>query len=83
MLPQSHEFSHAPCLNNFFQVWFIYNQRYQVPLFIYINLDYGVYHLVIGRKVLGGIKYLMRSVKKEAEAIGIWTEDNWDMKIMN
>ena len=39
--------------------------------------------MVIGRKVLGGIKYLMRSVKLAAEAVGIWTEDNWYMKRVN
>ena len=26
------------------------------------------------------MKYLMRSVKQAAEAVGIWTEDNWDVK---
>ena len=31
-------------------------------------------------KVLGDMKYLMRSVKRSAEAVGIWTEDNWDVK---
>ena len=25
----------------------------------------------------------MRSVKRAAEAIGIWTEDNWDVKRVN
>ena len=29
------------------------------------------------------MKYLMRSVKQAAEAVGIWTEDNWDMKRVN
>ena len=29
------------------------------------------------------MKYLIRSVKREVEAIGIWTEDNWDMKRLN
>ena len=36
--------------------------------------------LVKGSKVIGDTKYLMRSVKQEAEAVGIWTEDNWDVK---
>ena len=40
-------------------------------------------HLVIGRKVLGDKKYLMRSLKRAAEAVGIWTEDNWDVKRVN
>ena len=30
--------------------------------------------------MIGDTKYLMRSVKQEAEAVGIWTEDNWDVK---
>ena len=34
-------------------------------------------------KVLGDMKYLMRSVKRAAEAVGIWTEDNWDVKRVN
>ena len=29
------------------------------------------------------MKYLMRSVKQAAEAVGIWTEDNWDVKRVN
>ena len=33
--------------------------------------------------MLGDMKYLMRSVKRAAEAVGIWTEDNWDMKRAN
>ena len=36
--------------------------------------------LVRGSKVLGDMKYLMRSVKKAAEVVGIWTEENWDVK---
>ena len=34
-------------------------------------------------KVLGDTKYLMRSVKQEADAVGIWTEDNRDVKRVN
>ena len=63
MLPHSYEFSHSLCLNNFLQVWLIGNQRDQVPPFRYINQDYDVSHLVIGQRVLGDMKYLMRSVK--------------------
>ena len=33
--------------------------------------------------MLGDIKYLIRSVKRTAEAVGIWTEDNWDTKRVN
>ena len=40
-------------------------------------------HLVRGRKVLGGVKYLLRSVKQAAEAVGIWIEDNGDVKRVN
>ena len=34
-------------------------------------------------KVLGDMKYLTRSVKRTADAVGIWTEDNWDVKRVN
>ena len=83
MLPQSYTFSHGLCLNNFLQVLLICNQRDQVPPFRYINQADKVSHLVIVMKVLGDMKYLMRSVKRAAEAVGIWTEDNWDVKIVN
>ena len=39
--------------------------------------------MVIVMKVLGDIKYLMRSVKQAADAVGIWTEDNRDVKRVN
>ena len=29
------------------------------------------------------MKYLMRPVKQAAEEVLIWTEDNWDVKIVN
>ena len=29
------------------------------------------------------MKYLMRSVKRAAEAVVIWTEDNWDVNRVN
>ena len=29
------------------------------------------------------MKYLMRLVKRAAEAVGIWTEENWDVKRVN
>ena len=83
MLPQSYEFSHSLCLNTFLQVWLIDNQRDNVPPFRYIIMEDEVYHLVRGRKVLGDMKYLMTSVKRAAEAVGIWTEENWDTKIVN
>ena len=69
MFPQSYKISHYLCLNNFLQVWLIGNQRYQVPLFKYINHYGDVSHLVRGNKVLGGMKYLMRSVKRAVEAV--------------
>ena len=83
MIPQSYGFSHGLCLNNFLQLWFMCNQRDQILPFRYINQDYEVPHLVRVRKVLGDMKYLMRSVKQAAEAVGIWTKDNWDVNIMN
>ena len=49
----------------------------------YINWDDKVYILVRGKKVLGDMKYLMRSVKLAAEVLGIWAEDNWDLKKVN
>ena len=42
-----------------------------------------MYNLVIRSKFLGDMKYLMMSVKRAAEAVGIWTEDNWDVKRVN
>ena len=62
MLPQSYKFSYVICLNDFLQVWLIDDQRYHVPPFKYINQDDEVYHLVIERKVLGDMKYLIRPV---------------------
>ena len=59
------------------------NQRYQPPPFIYINWGDEVPRLVRGREIIGDMKYLMTSVKRSAEAVGIWTEENWDMKIVN
>ena len=29
------------------------------------------------------MKYLMRSVKLAAQAVGIWTKENWDVKKVN
>ena len=83
MLPQSYTFSHGLFLNNFLQVLFICNQRDQVPPFRYINQADKVSHLVIVMKVLGDMKYLMRSVKQSADAVGIWTEENRDVKRVN
>ena len=83
MLPQSYTFYHGLCLNNSLQVLLICNQRDQPPPFRYINQADKVYHLVILMKVLGYIKYLMRSVKQAADAVGIWTEENQDMKRVN
>ena len=60
MIPQCYRFSHGLCLNNFHQIWLIGNQRDQVPPFRYINRADQVSYLVIGRKVLGGMKYLTR-----------------------
>ena len=46
MLPQSYEFSHGLCLDNFLQVLLIVNQIYWVPPFRYINRGDEVSHLV-------------------------------------
>ena len=57
------------------------NQRYQVTSFRYINQADGVSHLVMVSKVLGDMKYVTRPVKRAAEVVGIWTEDNRDVHI--
>ena len=80
MLTQYYNISHSIFLNHFLQVWLIGNQRYLVPPFIHINRDYEVSCLVIGRKFLRDMKYLIRSVKQTAEAVGIWTGESWDTK---
>ena len=49
----------------------ICNQRDRVPPFRYINQADEVSHLFIVMKVLGDMKYLMRSVKQAAETVGI------------
>ena len=83
VLPQSYTFSHGLCLNNSLHVLLIFNQRDHVPPFRYINQDDGVSHLVRVMKVLGYMKYLMRSVKLAVEEVGIWTEENRDVKRVN
>ena len=83
MLPQSYKYSLGICLNNFLQVLLIGNQIYQVNPFRYINRDDEVSRLMRGSKVIGDTNYLMSSVKQEAEAVGIWAEENWDMKWVN
>ena len=83
MLPQSYIFSHRLCLNHFLQVWLIGDKRDQVTLFRYINHADEVSHLVRVRKVRGDMKDLLRSVKQEVEAVGICTEENWDVKREN
>ena len=61
----------------------IVNKIYQVLLFRCINQYNEVSHLVREIKFLGGMKYSMMSVKRAVEAVGIWTEDNWDVKRVN
>ena len=58
-------------------------QIYLAPLLRYIHQAYEVFHFVRGSKVLGDMNYLMRSVKQSVEAVGIWTEGNLDVKIVN
>ena len=76
-------FSHGHCLNNILQVLLIGNQKDQVSPFRYINQEDEVCNLVRGIKLPGDTKYLMRSVKQAAKAVGIWTEDHWDVKRVN
>ena len=83
MLTQSCKFSHGLCWNDSLQVWLICNQRYQVLLFRYINWDHKVPHFFRGWKVLGDMKYLMRSGKLAVEAVGICTENSRYMKRVN
>ena len=83
MLPQSYKFYNGLCLNIFLQVLLIGNEKYQVTPFRYINQDGQAYWLVRGRRVLWNKKYLMRSFKRAAEAVGIWTEEDWDAKRVN
>ena len=83
MLHQSYKFYHGLFFNDLLQGWLIGNQRDKAPLFRYINQDDEVSHLVRRRIFLGDTKYLMRPVKQAAEAVGIWTEDTWDVKRTN
>ena len=62
LLPQFYKIFHGLCLNNFLQVWLLGNQRYPVTPFRYINRADKVSHFFRGRKVLGDMKYSMRSV---------------------
>ena len=39
--------------------------------------------LVRRSKVIGDMIYLMRSFERAADAVGIWTEENWDVKRVN
>ena len=70
ILPQSYGFSHVLWLNNYLQVLLLGNQRDQVPPLRYINRYDELYCLVRGSKVLGDMKYLMRSVKIAVEGGG-------------
>ena len=80
ILPQSYKIYHCLCFHHFLQFWLIVSQRDQVYPFRCINWDNEVYHFVRESKLIGKLKYLMRSVKRTAEALGIWTEDNWNVK---
>ena len=42
-----------------------------------------MFHLVRGSTVLWDLKYFMRSVKQAEEAVGLWTEESWDVKRAN
>ena len=60
-----------------------FKKRDQVPQLRYIDQADKVSHLVIVMKVIGDIKYLMRSVKGAENAVEICTEENWDVKRVN
>ena len=83
MLTQYYKISHCVCLNNFLQVWLISNQRDPVNLFRYINWANEVPPLVRERTVVVDINCLMRLVILAAEAVGIWTKNDWDIKREN
>ena len=83
MLPQSYKFSHGLCLDCLLQVLLVVNQRYQVTPFRSIHWDDSVSTLVRGSKVIEYTKYLTRSVKQDAEEVGIRIEDNWGVKRVN
>ena len=51
--------------------------------FRYNNWADEVSRFVRGRKVLGDMEYLMRSVQWSAEAVGILTTEKWNVKIVN
>ena len=56
------------------------NQKHQVTPLRYINRADEVSRFVRGSTGIKDVEYLMRSVKLEAEAVGIWTEENWNVK---
>ena len=66
--------SHGLCFNHLSQVWLIGNQRYQVPLFRFINWSGEVSCSIIRIKMLGDMKYLITSIKLTVETVGIWSE---------
>ena len=70
-------------MNSVLKSWLIVNQIDQITPFIYIVKNGEVSHLFRGSKVIGDMKYLMRSVKRTADAVGIWNEDNQDVKRVN
>ena len=59
------------------------NQRDHFPCkYILIRLMMCLIWLEEG-KVMGYMKYLIRSVKLSAEAVEIWTEENWGVNRVN
>ena len=83
MLPQPYKFSHGLFWIISFRFCLIFNKRYQVTPLIYNNCVDEVSRFFRGRKLLGDMKYLMRSVKQAVEEVGIWTVDNQDVKRVN
>ena len=62
MLPQSNTFSHGHCLNSFLRVLLIGNQIDQVIPLKCIDQEDKLSHFVRIVKMLGDMKYFMRSV---------------------
>ena len=83
IFPRAYKISPGLCLNNFLQVLLIGNQIDQATLLRCMNWDNEMYRLVRRRKVLGDMKYLIMSVKRSAEEVGICTEENLYVKRVN
>ena len=59
------------------------NQRDQVFPFRFINRADEVYHLFRGKKLLRGMKYIIKLDKQVVESVRTWIEENWYLKRVN